>query len=220
MRDIGKNIRNIRQSKRITQDELAEKLYVTRQTVSNYETGKSHPDIEMLLKIAEILNVSLDDVLYGKAMNNTKREHVKRMILSGTIAMMIFALFFALQSPLKKLVSATYNVIPLLLLKTFALPLSFVFFGYMLCELAIVIFNIKIKWYKWQGFFRIALFAILGVIAVFLLLAILLMQYDSFFVEVFNNRLSSFLIFNMEKYSYWFLLVGIAFSLTNNKKAA
>ena len=39
MRDIGKNIKNIRQTKGMTQDTMAEALFVTRQTVSNYENG-------------------------------------------------------------------------------------------------------------------------------------------------------------------------------------
>jgi len=41
MRDIGKNIRDLRQQKHLTQEELAEQLFVTRQTVSNYENGVS-----------------------------------------------------------------------------------------------------------------------------------------------------------------------------------
>ena len=48
MRDIGKNIRQLRIRRNMTQDDLARALFVTRQTVSNYETGKSRPDIEML----------------------------------------------------------------------------------------------------------------------------------------------------------------------------
>lgn len=41
MRDIGKNIRTLREKKGMTQEELAQALFVTRQTVSNYETGRS-----------------------------------------------------------------------------------------------------------------------------------------------------------------------------------
>ena len=55
MKDIGKNIKAIRQTKGMTQNDLADALYVTRQTVSNYENGRSQPDLDMLLKIAEIL---------------------------------------------------------------------------------------------------------------------------------------------------------------------
>ena len=52
MRDIGKNIREMRERKRPTQDQLAQRLFVTRQTISNYETGRSRPDIETLLTLA------------------------------------------------------------------------------------------------------------------------------------------------------------------------
>ena len=62
MRDIGKNIKAFREWKCLTQDQLAEKLFVTRQTVSNYETGRSRPDIEMLTKIADVLDVDANTV--------------------------------------------------------------------------------------------------------------------------------------------------------------
>lgn len=42
MRDIGKNIRSLRQKRNISQDQLAQMLHVTRQTISNYETGLSY----------------------------------------------------------------------------------------------------------------------------------------------------------------------------------
>ena len=57
MRDIGKNIREIRQRKNLTQDQLAQRLFVTRQTISNYETGRSRPDIETLLALALVLGL-------------------------------------------------------------------------------------------------------------------------------------------------------------------
>ena len=65
MRDIGKNIRTLRIRRGLTQDELAEALFVTRQTVSNYETGRSRPDVEMLLKIAKVLEADILHLLYG-----------------------------------------------------------------------------------------------------------------------------------------------------------
>ena len=65
MRNIGKNIKDLRIRSGMTQDDLAEKLFVTRQTVSNYETGKSRPDIDMLMRIAEVLDTDINTVLYG-----------------------------------------------------------------------------------------------------------------------------------------------------------
>lgn len=67
MRDIGKNIKTLRTGKNMTQDELAEKLFVTRQTVSNYETGRSRPDVDMLAKIAEVLETDVNSLIYGPA---------------------------------------------------------------------------------------------------------------------------------------------------------
>ena len=65
MRDIGKNIRDLRQQKHLTQEELAEQLFVTRQTISNYENGRTRPDVDQILRLAEIFDTDANTVLYG-----------------------------------------------------------------------------------------------------------------------------------------------------------
>ena len=60
MTKTGKNIRYFRMLRNMTQDELAEKLAVTRQTISNYENGKSQPDFETLTKLSEILDADIN----------------------------------------------------------------------------------------------------------------------------------------------------------------
>lgn len=65
MNQVAKSIRLLRKEKGITQDDLAEKLHVTRQTVSNCETGKSMPDIELLAQIAEVLETDVNTLIYG-----------------------------------------------------------------------------------------------------------------------------------------------------------
>lgn len=65
MRDIGKNIRQAREKKGYNQEELAQLLFVTRQTVSNYETGRSRPDVETLVKLSQLLDVEVTDLIYG-----------------------------------------------------------------------------------------------------------------------------------------------------------
>ena len=47
MRDIGANIRRARTRRHLTQDDLAQTMHTTRQTISNYETGRSRPDVEI-----------------------------------------------------------------------------------------------------------------------------------------------------------------------------
>lgn len=70
---VGKNIKRFRDKKNITQEELANKLNVTRQAVSNWENEKTQPDVETLGKIAEVLEVSLEELIYDKP---KKKVHV------------------------------------------------------------------------------------------------------------------------------------------------
>lgn len=89
MRDIGKNIKQLRILKNMTQDELAEKLFVTRQTVSNYETGKSRPDVEMLTRIAETLETDPNTVLYGIPVPQDRKRMLLRLwICLGGLALL------------------------------------------------------------------------------------------------------------------------------------
>ena len=74
---IEKNIKKFREQKNISQSELAENLNVTRQAVSNWETGKTQPDIDTLHKIADMLEISIDELIYGnKRTNNVVHNHI------------------------------------------------------------------------------------------------------------------------------------------------
>lgn len=66
MLEIGNKIRELRVSKKLSQKQLAEFLNVTPQTISKWELNKSYPDIEMLVKISQIFDVSTDSIL-GKS---------------------------------------------------------------------------------------------------------------------------------------------------------
>ena len=66
MNKVNSTIRRLRAEKGINQEQLAEQLHVTRQAVSNWENGKTQPDIEMLTKMAEIFGVSVEYLIYGK----------------------------------------------------------------------------------------------------------------------------------------------------------
>lgn len=62
---IGENIKEFRTKVNLTQDELAEKLNVTRQAISKWENNKGEPDLDMLSNIATALEVSVENLLYG-----------------------------------------------------------------------------------------------------------------------------------------------------------
>ena len=61
--DLGKKIMTMRNEKNLSQEQLAEKLNVTRQTISNWENGKFYPDIDSLVNLSKFFNVSLDVLL-------------------------------------------------------------------------------------------------------------------------------------------------------------
>ena len=61
--DLGKKIMTMRNEKNLSQEQLAEKLNVTRQTISNWENGKFYPDIDSLVNLSKFFNVLLDDLL-------------------------------------------------------------------------------------------------------------------------------------------------------------
>ena len=82
MRDIGKNIKDLRIKNKMTQEQIAEKLFVSRQTVSNYETGKSRPDIDMLIKLAEALNCDIKQVLYGIQADESNQSNLMRFLIA------------------------------------------------------------------------------------------------------------------------------------------
>lgn len=63
--EVKNQIRAYRSGLGMSQEELAEAVYVTRQTVSNWETGKSYPDIQSLLRLSALFGISLDQLIKG-----------------------------------------------------------------------------------------------------------------------------------------------------------
>jgi len=81
MQQIGKRLAEIRKSRSLKQTELAEKLNVSQQVISNIERGVTAPDIEQLKKIADIYNISLDQ-LVGRDFLDDGTDDVERRIIS------------------------------------------------------------------------------------------------------------------------------------------
>ena len=63
--NIGKRMYEIRQQQNITQEQLASDLAISRQAVSKWESGKAIPDIENLMYISNLYDVSLDELIKG-----------------------------------------------------------------------------------------------------------------------------------------------------------
>lgn len=63
--ELGQQLKAHRKELGISQDELAEKIFVSRQSISNWENNKTYPDIHTLLLLAETFSVSLDELIKG-----------------------------------------------------------------------------------------------------------------------------------------------------------
>lgn len=71
---INENIKNARKAKGITQEEMAAELNVVRQTVSKWEKGLSVPDADVLMKIADLLGVSVNELLGTKPLHDSSED--------------------------------------------------------------------------------------------------------------------------------------------------
>lgn len=97
-------IKNRRAELKWTQQDVADKLFVTRQTISNWENGKNFPDIPMLIKISDHYDLSLDYLLKGDARymkkveedykqiaNKREIQRLGRIVAALTIGIMLLA---------------------------------------------------------------------------------------------------------------------------------
>ena len=92
------NIRRCRKAKHISQEDLAVKLSVVRQTVSKWEKGTSLPDVQMLMRIAQVLEVSVADLLVDSETNAEDRKTMKfDVIIIGAGPGGIFAAYELMQ---------------------------------------------------------------------------------------------------------------------------
>lgn len=74
--ELYKQIKRYRTDMNLSQEELAEKIYVTRQTISNWENDKSYPDIHSLLLLSATFHISLDQLIKGDI--TTMKEEISK----------------------------------------------------------------------------------------------------------------------------------------------
>ena len=72
--NLGENLFNLRKEKGLSQEEVAEKLNVTRQTVSKWETNQSTPDFDKIIPICELYGITTDELLQGKRLEKSFGE--------------------------------------------------------------------------------------------------------------------------------------------------
>lgn len=117
--ELNKQIKKYRRMMNLSQEELAERVYVTRQTISNWETGKSYPDIHSLLLLSTLFNISLDQLIKGD-LEIMKEEVSKKEIREFNFYGGIFSIL---------LIGTTVTVAPLAyFLGIYGIGITFVLF--------------------------------------------------------------------------------------------
>ena len=101
--EISEKLKEARQKTGMTQDQIAEKIMVSRVTVSNWENGKSLPDIVSLISLSDLYGISLDELVKGDSRMTEKvkkdardAESNKRLILTVAVLVIVVLLMYAI----------------------------------------------------------------------------------------------------------------------------
>lgn len=101
MSQFGNNIKTRRIERKMTQDELAKILSVSRTSISNWETGKNYPDFTLLVDISNALNISLDvlikedyELMKHVAYNEKLSKRRKKLLFVLTPVVLVLSVFF------------------------------------------------------------------------------------------------------------------------------
>ena len=96
MVEFGEKLRQLREERGMTQQTVAEKLYVTRQAVSRWECGARYPDLLTAKKIAQILNVTIDELLSGEELKESiERQPVLTRPIENIVQSVLYTIAMA-----------------------------------------------------------------------------------------------------------------------------
>ena len=101
--EIEKKLKDVRMQAGLTQEQVAEKIVVSRQTVSNWENGKSLPDIVSIMSLSDLYQISIDELLKGDKRMKEKMEKDaniakanKRVILTTAIITLVVGIIYSI----------------------------------------------------------------------------------------------------------------------------
>lgn len=173
--ELGKKIKSLRLQKGVTQEELAEALYVSRTAVSKWESGRGYPSIDSLKELSAYFSVTIDDLLSGeKLITLAEREHQSNIrnicdLLSGMTDLFSFLLIVL---PLYPETRTGYVYSVSLPAYSEATPLNLsVYWGLFLTLILTGVLKLLFMWMKWDKnrHFVTACSMIFGIAAVIVL---------------------------------------------------
>ena len=152
--EFNEKLQALRKQKGLTQEELADVLYVSRTAVSKWESGRGYPNIDTIKNIAKFFNLTVDELLSGEELLNLAKEDNKKKqnhfcdlvfgLLDISTVMFFFIPFFAERSEAIKSVNLlALTVSPYLKTAYFVLIISVILLGVL--SLALQTFENKFK---------------------------------------------------------------------------
>lgn len=112
MGTFAENLKRIREQSGLTQEQVAQKISVTRQAVSRWEQGRTEPDIETCISLAQVLSVSVEELMLGKepsAYRHFQKKFLIGCICSMTLCVLLFLLLLTIAPYWKTQVNTTYK---------------------------------------------------------------------------------------------------------------
>lgn len=150
MNAVAKNLKRLRKQAGLTQEELAERLHVTRQAVSSWETAKTQPDIETLTALAEALGTDVNGLIYGPRPPETAMPGIRKGMLSARRPAPFWCwpgpvLEVTLAPYLDRLAYTTYHILPKVCYLLTVPPLALFAAGVLLPALASVWADLRLR---------------------------------------------------------------------------
>lgn len=113
--NIGEQINNLRKQHGLSQDDFVNLFNVSRQTISNWENGKSYPDLEMIIKVSDYFKISIDELLKNdvqtvKKIDNEKKTKKKYLILLLVLCFLGTVTIWGLYSKYQDSVAVNFTV--------------------------------------------------------------------------------------------------------------
>lgn len=179
MKTIGGHVRKLRLDHHMTQQDLADQLHVTNKTVSKWETNRNLPDIEMVGKIAEVFDISVDELITDR---KALRSKTKKLLYILFIEMILFIIMLLFVSNMQSI--SMFNFV-----LSFALP-------NILIILVSIVTSYFISYdYKWIKVLKYAIY-------------ISIIFYDMLFiVSVFPIGLGIFVVFQPSLILYFIIII-------------
>ena len=112
--NLGKELQELRTKNNISQEAMAEKLNVSRQTISNWENSKSYPDILLLIQLCDVYGISLDDLIKGdekllKSIEKDKKRS-KKLICVFVFTIIILSLILVYSLYFKNIINTNKSI--------------------------------------------------------------------------------------------------------------